>query len=38
MIHAQSLILKKMNDLEKNQEEIQKELKQLVDKLKGNLN
>jgi hypothetical protein len=32
------LILKKMNDLEKNQEEIQKELKELVDKPKGNLN
>jgi len=35
--HAQSLILKKMDDLEKNQEKIQKELKELVDKLKGNL-
>ena len=38
MIHAQSLILKKMNDLEKNQEKIQKELKELVDRLEDNLN
>ena len=29
---------KKMDDLEKNQEKIQRELKELVDKLKDNLN
>jgi len=34
--HAQRLILDRMNDLEKNQEKLQKELKNLVDELKGN--
>ena len=36
--HAQRLILDRIDDLEKNQEKLQKELKDLVDKLKGNLN
>ncbi|MDH3658140.1 MAG: ion channel [Nitrosopumilus sp.] len=33
--HAQKLILDRMDDLEKNQEQLQKELKNLVDELKG---
>ena len=36
--HAQKLILDRMNDLEKNQENLQKELKDLVDYLKGRIN
>jgi len=32
--HAQRLILDRMNDLEKNQEKLQKDLRDLVDKLK----
>ena len=36
--HAQKLILDRMNDLEKNQEKLQKELKDLVDNLKGKIN
>jgi len=32
--HAQQLILDRMNDLEKNQEKLQKDLRDLVDKLK----
>jgi voltage-gated potassium channel len=36
--HAQELILDRMNDLEKNQEKLQKELKDLVDNLKGKIN
>ncbi len=35
--HAQKLILDRMDDLEKNQEKLQKDLKELIDKLKGNL-
>jgi len=35
--HAQKLILNRMNDLERNQEKLQKELKKLIDELKGNL-
>jgi voltage-gated potassium channel len=31
--HAQKLILDRMNDLEKNQKELQKDLKDLIDKL-----
>ena len=34
--HAQKLILDRMDDLEKNQKKLQKELKNLVDELKGN--
>ena len=34
--HAQKLILNKMDDFEKNQEKIQKEMKNLVDELKKN--
>ncbi len=34
--HAQKLILDRMNDLEKNQEKLQKDLRELIDKLKGN--
>jgi voltage-gated potassium channel len=34
--HAQKLILDRMNDLEKNQEKLQKDLRELVDQLKGN--
>ena len=33
--HGQKLILDRMDDLEKNQEQLQKELKNLVDQLKG---
>lgn len=33
--HAQKLILDRMDDLEKNQEQLQKEFKNLVDELKG---
>ena len=32
--HAQKLILDRMDDLEKNQEKLQKDLKELIDKLK----
>jgi voltage-gated potassium channel len=35
MSHAQKLILDRMDDLEKNQEQLQKEFKNLVDELKG---
>ena len=35
--HAQKLILDRMDDLEKNQEKLQKDLKGLIDGLKGNL-
>ena len=35
--HAQRLILDRMDDLEKNQERLQKDLKEIIDKLKGNL-
>ncbi len=34
--HAQKLILDRMDDLEKNQEKLQKDLRDLVDELKGN--
>ena len=34
--HAQKLILDRMDDLEKNQEKLQKDLKGLIDGLKGN--
>jgi len=34
--HAQKLILDRMDDLEKNQEKLQKDLRELVDELKGN--
>ncbi len=33
--HAQRLILDRMNDLEKNQEKLQKDLRELIDKLKN---
>jgi len=33
--HAQKLILDRMDDLEKNQEKLQKDLKEIIDKLKG---
>ncbi len=33
--HAQRLILDRMDDLEKNQEKLQKDLRDLVDELKG---
>ena len=36
--HAQKLILDRMNNLEKNQEKLQKELKDIVDNLKGKIN
>ena len=36
--HAQKLILDRMNDLEKNQKELQKDLKDLVDELKEKKN
>ena len=36
--HGQKIIIEKMKDLEKNQEKFQKELKDLTDKLKDNLN
>ena len=35
--HAQKLILDRMDDLEKNQEKLQKDLKELIDGFKGNL-
>jgi voltage-gated potassium channel len=35
--HAQKLILERMDDLEKNQEKLHQELKNLIDELKGNL-
>jgi len=35
--HAQRLILDRMDDLEKNQEKLQKDLKNLIDELKGGL-
>ncbi len=34
--HAQKLILDRMDDLEKNQEILQKDLRELIDKLTGN--
>ncbi len=34
--HSQKLILDRMDDLEKNQEKLQKDLRELIDKLKGN--
>jgi len=34
--HAQKLILDRMDDLEKNQEKLQKDLRELIDQLKGN--
>ena len=33
--HAQKLILDRMDDLEKNQEKLQKDLRELIDKLKS---
>jgi len=36
--HGQKIIIEKMKDLEKNQEKFQKELRDLTDKLKDNLN
>ena len=36
--HAQKLILDRMDDLEKNQEKLQKELKNLIDELKEKIN
>ncbi len=36
--HAQKLILDRMENLEKSQEKLQKELKNLVDELKGKIN
>jgi len=36
--HAQRLILDRMDDLEKNQEKLQKDLRNLIDKLKDNQN
>jgi len=36
--HAQKLILDRMNDLEKNQKELQKDLKDLIDELKNKKN
>jgi len=36
--HAQRLILDRMDDLEKNQEKLQKDLKELIDKLKDERN
>jgi len=35
--HAQRLILDRMDDLEKNQEKLQKDLKEIIDKLKENI-
>ena len=35
--HAQKLILDRMDDLEKNQEKSQKDLKEIIDKLKENI-
>ena len=34
--HAQKLILDRLDDLEKNQEKLQKDLRELIDKLKEN--
>ncbi len=34
--HAQKLILDRMDDLEKNQEKLQKDLKGIIDELKRN--
>jgi len=34
--HAQRLILDRLDDLEKNQEKLQKDLRDLIDELKGN--
>jgi voltage-gated potassium channel len=36
--HAQKLILDRMDDLEKNQEKLQKDLRDLVDEIKGRIN
>ncbi len=36
--HAQQLILDRMDDLEKNQEKLQKDLRELVEKLKDKIN
>ena len=36
--HAQKLILDRMDDLEKNQEKLQKDLRYLIDELKGKSN
>ncbi len=36
--HAQRLILDRMDDLEKNQEKLQKDLKELIDKLRDKRN
>ena len=36
--HAQKLILDRMDDLEKNQEKLQKDLRELIDKLKNDSN
>ena len=38
MSHSQKLILDRMKALEKNQEKLQKDLKDLVDELKGKIN
>jgi len=35
--HAQKLILDRMDDLEKNQEKLQKDLKEIIDKLKEDI-
>jgi len=35
--HAQKLILNRMDDLEKNQEKLQKDLKEIIDKLQENI-
>jgi len=35
--HAQRLILDRMDDLEKNQEKLQKDLKEIIDKLKEDI-
>ena len=35
--HAQKLILDRMDDLEKNQEKLQKDLRELIDQLKGSI-
>jgi len=36
--HAQKLILDRMDDLEKNQEKLQKDLRELIDKLEDKIN
>ncbi len=36
--HAQRLILDRLNDLEKNQEKLQKDLRDLIDKIKHDVN